>query len=116
MSETKEEKTTKIEKVPEKPSKLLAYPQFCATTNDEETGYDVEIYLPGVEKDTINLKVNEDFIYVTGETETVRYSGMYSLCCPIDPEKTTSSYKEGLLKVHVPFKEIELSTVDVNID
>jgi len=110
------EKNAEIEKVEEKPSKLIAYPQICAFTNEEGTGYEFEVYLPGVEKDTIKIKMDKDTLYVVGETETVKYSGIYGICCPIEPEKATSTYKEGLLKIHVPFKEIEIHTVDVNID
>ena len=60
--------------------------------------------------------MDKDSIYVTGETDTIRYVGSYGLCCPIDPEKATSTYKEGLLKVHVPFEEPDLRTIEVKVE
>ncbi|MFX1572714.1 MAG: Hsp20/alpha crystallin family protein [Promethearchaeota archaeon] len=122
MSESKEiekeekEIKTEIEKKEDTPVKLRAFPQIYTFTNEEGNGYDIEIYLPGVEKETIELKMNKDYITVSGETETVRYTGSYELCCPIEPEKAISTYKEGLLKIHVPFKEVEMHTVNVKIE
>ena len=117
MSETlKKEKSSDIEHVEDKPSKLIAYPQVCAVENEESTGFDIEVYLPGVDKDTIKLKMDTEYIYITGETDTVKYSGFYNLCCPVEPEKAKTTYKEGLLKIHVPYQEIEMRTIDVKIE
>lgn len=117
MTETKEEQVkTEIEEKEDKPVKLRAFPEIWTFTNEEGTGYDIEIYLPGVEKDTIELKMNKDYLTVYGETETVKYNGSYNLCCPVDTEKVHSTYKEGLLKIHVPFKEPELQTIEVKIE
>jgi HSP20 family molecular chaperone IbpA len=60
--------------------------------------------------------MDKESLYVVGETDTVRYVGTYGLCCPVEPEKATSEYKEGLLKVHVPFKEPELKTIEVKVE
>lgn len=112
----KKDDVKEIEKVEDEPRKVVLSPEMCSWTNDEGTGYDFEIVLPGVEKHTIKLKMGEDTLFVMGETNTVRYVGSYTLCCPVESEKATSSYKNGLLKIHVPFKEIELHTVDVKIE
>jgi len=104
------------EPVKDKPSKLVAYPQMCAVENEDGTGFDIEFTLPGVDKDTIKLKMDTEYIYITGETDTVKYAGFYNLCCPVDPEKAKTSYKEGLLKIHVPYREIEMHTIDVKIE
>ena len=117
MSDTEEkEKTSDMEPVKDKPSKLIAYPEICAVENEDSTGFDIEVYLPGVDKETIKLKMDREYILITGETETVKYTGFYNLCCPVEPEKAKTSYKEGLLKIHVPYKEIEMHTIDVKIE
>ena len=113
----KKEGSTDIQDVKDKtPTKRVYTPDLCMWLNDEGTGYDGEVYLPGVERESIKLKMEETFVYIAGETERTRYAGAYSLCCPIDPDKATSSYKEGLLKFSVPFKEEDLHIVDVKID
>ena len=110
------EKLKETEEVESKPSKLIAYPQISAVENDEGTGFDIEVYLPGVDKDTVKLKMDNEYINVSGETDTVKYTGFYGLCCPVEPKKAKTTYKEGLLKIHVPYREVEMHTVDVKID
>ncbi|MFX1236599.1 MAG: Hsp20/alpha crystallin family protein [Promethearchaeota archaeon] len=98
------------------PKKVVLTPEICSWTNDDETGTVMEIFLPGVEKDTIKLKMNEENLFVVGESDSVKYMGGYGLCCPVDAEKARSTYKNGLLRVEVPFIEEEFHTVDVVID
>ena len=112
----KEEKESEIEEVEKEPKKRVAIPEICTYINDEDTGYIVEIILPGVEEETIKLKMDENNIFITGETEELRYVGAYGLCCPVDPEQAKSSYKNGLLKIHVPYKDITLNTINVKIN
>ena len=110
-----EEKPSEIEKVEEEPTRTILTPQMYSWINEEDTGYEIEVYLPGVEKDTIKLRMSEDTFFVAGDTDRIRYVGYYTLCCPVEYEKATSSYKNGLLKIHVPYKEVEISSVDVAI-
>lgn len=96
--------------------KPIIAPQICSYDNEEGDGYIIEVILPGVEKDTINLKMDDENIFISGESDSIRYIGAYGLCCPIEPEKTEAIYKNGLLKIKSPLKEIKLNTIDVNID
>lgn len=114
--ERKEEVTEIEEKVEEEPSRTILTPQMCSWIDEEGTGYEMEVYLPGVEKDTIKLRMTEDTVFVAGDTDRIRYVGYFTLCCPVEHEKATSSYKNGLLRIHVPYKEIEMSSVDVAIE
>ncbi len=111
-----EEKPKEIEKKESKPSKLIAYPQISAVENDDGTGFDIEVYLPGVDKDTVKLKMDTEYINVSGETDTLKYTGLYGLCCPVDPKLAKTIYKEGLLKIHVPYKKVEMHSIDIKID
>ncbi len=66
MSEILEkDESSEMEHVEDKPSKLIAYPQICAVENEDNTGFDIEIYLPGVDKDTIQLKMDTEYILIT---------------------------------------------------
>ncbi|MFX1298669.1 MAG: Hsp20/alpha crystallin family protein [Promethearchaeota archaeon] len=111
-----EEKPSELEEVDKEPSRVILTPEMCSWIDEEGTGYEMEVYLPGVEKDTIKLRMTEDTVFVAGDTDRIRYVGYYTLCCPVEHEKATSLYKNGLLKIHVPYKEIEMSTVDVAIE
>jgi HSP20 family protein len=96
--------------------KFLTSPEVCSWADDESEFYKIEIQLPGVEKETIKLKMHDDSFFIKGETEDTIYIGSYSMCCPVKPEEAKATYKEGLLKIEVPFKESEYHSVDVKID
>lgn len=91
-------------------------PEIYMYPNEEHDTYQIEINLPGVEKEDIKLKMHEDSFFIKGETKTTVYIGSYSVCCPIDAEKAKAVYKNGLLKVEVPFKEPEFHSIDVSIE
>ncbi|MFX1375644.1 MAG: Hsp20/alpha crystallin family protein [Promethearchaeota archaeon] len=96
--------------------KYLTSPEVCSWADDESKTYKIEIQLPGVEKDTIKLKMHDDSFFIKGETEDTVYIGSYGICCPVKPEKAKAVYKQGLLKIEVPFKDIESHSIDVNIE
>lgn len=67
MSEAKEEE------------KFLTSPEVCAWADDEDNTYKIEIQLPGVEKDTIKLKMHDDSFFIKGETEETTYIGSFGV-------------------------------------
>ncbi len=98
-----------IEKIYESPE-VFMYP------DDDHENYHIEITMVGVEKDTIKLKMHEDSFFVSGKADNTNYIGSYAVCCPIEPEKAKAAYKNGILKVDVPFKEPEFKNVEVKIE
>lgn len=98
-----------------KEDKYLRSPNVCAF-EDEKDNYHIEITLPGVEKDTIKLKMHEDSFFISGETDNTVYVGSYSICCPVKAEDAKANYKNGILTVDVPFKDPLEGAVDVNIE
>jgi len=113
----KKEQETEIEKVEEEQiRKRVLTPEICSWVDDEGEGYEIEIYLPGVEKDTIELKMRDDRFFIKGETDTITYYGQYLICCPIDAEQAKSVYKNGLLKIHVPFKDLIDESINIKIN
>ncbi len=44
------------------------------------------------------------------------YLDSYSICCPIDPEKTVAKYSNGVLKVTTPYQQLLEKLVDVKIE
>ena len=83
--------------------KIYVTPDVCMWATDDYTGYHIEITLPGVEKEEIKLKFHEDSFFIKGESEETVYIGSYAVGCEVDPEKVDATYKEGLLKIEVPF-------------
>jgi len=122
VTETKEMvKTEEAEEIVESEQEKTAIrryirPEYRLCINDDGTGYEGTFVIPGVEKETIDLKINEGFIRVSGEYENVRYGGTYFFEYRVDPKTAVSHYKEGLLKFTVDFKKPELSPVEVKFD
>jgi len=96
--------------------KIYESPNVCMWPDDPHENYHIEIELPGVDKETISLKMHEDSFFIKGETDVTIYIGSYSVCCEIEPEKAKAVYKNGLLKIDVPFKMPEYHSVDINIE
>ncbi len=96
--------------------KLTLMPEIVAWANDEKENYHIEIKLPGVEKDTIKLKMHEDSFFIKGESESTNYVGSFALCCDVTPEKAKAEYKNGLLKIDIPFKDPMEGAIDIKIE
>jgi len=96
--------------------KFVLSPEVCAWADDENENYHIEITLPGVEKDTINLKIHEDSFFIKGETDNTIYVGSYVICCPVKAEETKAVYKNGILKIDVPFQNPMEKAIDVKIE
>ena len=80
-------------------------PQICAYSDENEKNLKIEVELPGVKKENIKFKMDETGFYINAKKEDVEYLGTFALCCPVFPKRAKAAYKEGLLKVTVPYKE-----------
>jgi HSP20 family protein len=83
----------------EKPEIL---PSVCVDHDREK--YHIEVELPGVEKDKIELEVGEQSFCVRAPREDIVYNACYTTAHAIDPGKTEAVFEEGLLKVTAPLK------------
>lgn len=97
--------------------KRIVSPDVCMwPSEDDHLNYHIEITLPGVDKEAISLRMHEDSFFIKGETDDTIYIGSYTVCCEIDPDKAKAIYKNGLLKIDVPFREEEFHSVSVPIE
>jgi HSP20 family protein len=99
-----------------KQDKIYVSPEIYMYPNDEHSTYQIRITLQGVNKENIKLKMHEDSFFIKAESDDTIYIGSYSVCCPIDPHKAKADYKNGLLKVEVPFMEPEFHSVDIKVE
>ena len=100
----------------ESKEKYVTSPEICAWADEEHDNYHFEITMPGVEKDTITLKIHEDSFFVKGETDGTIYVGSYGICCPVKAKESKATYKNGILKVDVPFKDAMEDVVELSIE
>ena len=93
-------------------------PTVCAEYDEETNSYDVEIELPGVNKDAIDLKVLPGGFMIRApraDHEDTEYIGSYAFCCPVNDEKVEASFENGLLKAHFKLREPYESATKIEI-
>src|SRR5512141_959411 len=91
-------------------------PDICVFGDDNLETLNIQIQLPGVDKDDIDLRFYEDGFYIAAKKEDLKYMGSYSLLFPVRPEKAIAEYSNGLLTINVPYMKPLKEGVKVKID
>ena len=69
---------------------LRLSPVTCAYPDDKYENLQIEVVLPGVEKEDISFKIIDVSFYVRARKEGVTYLDSYSICCPVNPGKAVA--------------------------
>lgn len=72
-------------------------PRYSAMLGDGK--FVIQVALPGVSKDKIQMKALEDYFTLRAERDNIVYSLDLDLNFKIEPSQVTSKYSEGLLRV-----------------
>ncbi len=92
-------------------------PAVCAMPDEEHNNLHIEIELPGVNKEDINLSMHEDSFMVRAKRNTnYEYVGSFALCCPVDYEEATSRFHNGLLSIDVPYQKPQIRGKRIPVD
>ena len=75
---------------------------FIYHTEDE---YIIEIELPGVKKEDIEIKITENTFCIRAPRKSMEYTGCWVLDHDFDADESNASYENGLLSVRVPIVE-----------
>jgi HSP20 family protein len=74
---------------------------------DHDTkSYFIQVELPGVKKEDVELSVSDQSFCVRGLREDVELLGCYVLAHPTDSEKAKAKFENGLLNIQIPIKKI----------
>ena len=92
-----------------------------STTNEE---YRIDIVAPGLDKSDMNVKVENNQLYVsydnenTDKTERVYFSSFsrfWKLPSDVDATTVRADYKQGILSVFVPRETPATNSIDIDI-
>jgi HSP20 family protein len=69
--------------------------------------YYVQVELPGVEKEDIELNVSDQSFCVRAERDDIEYLGCYILAHLADTDATRAKFDNGMLTMEIPLKKIQ---------
>jgi HSP20 family protein len=101
------------EKLPMAKMKVPA--EVCSYVGEDHMKLHLEISVPGVNKEQIKLRMHEDSFNLTAPRDDFDYATTMAFCCPVNATQAKATYKDGLLKIEVPFKVPMEDAVDVQI-
>ena len=77
-------------------------PEVCF--DHDEKAYFIEVELPGVEKQHIDLSVGPQSLCIEAGRDDITYLGCFTLAHAVDETKAKAKYDNGLLKIEIPLK------------
>jgi HSP20 family protein len=86
----------------EEDTTTVVTPNICIDHDDAK--YYIDVELPGVDKEHVDLSVGEQSICVEAARDDVVYLGCFSLAHTVDENKAKAKYDNGLLRIEVPLK------------
>jgi HSP20 family molecular chaperone IbpA len=85
--------------------KLKMAADVCSYVSEDERTIHLEICVPGVKKDSIQLKIQDDSFSLFAPRKDFDYVAAAAFCCPVKSKKAKASYADGMLKVAVPLRD-----------
>lgn len=85
------------------------------SVDHDEEKYHIEIELPGVKKEDINLEVGDASFCIKAAKGDVGYNACYTLAHSIDTGNTKANFENGLLTILAPFQH-PLRGIKINIE
>lgn len=97
-------KTVKDSEPAQEETTTVVSPEVCIDHDD--TAYFIDVELPGVDKEHVDLSVGEQSLCVEAARDDVIYLGCFSLAHAVDETKAKAKFENGLLRVEVPLKAL----------
>jgi HSP20 family protein len=76
-----------------------------AYMDHDQKFYYIEVELPGVEKENIELSVSDQSFCVRAPREDIEFLGCYVLAHLSDTDGTKAKYENGMLSIEIPLKK-----------
>lgn len=105
----------------------IAYFQPKANILEKETSFELELLVPGFEKENFSLSIDKNNLIIEGkiqndkrdfkQNEFIIRSFKRSFILPenIDLNKIEASYTNGILKLNLPKKEVFVKKIEISV-
>lgn len=90
-------------------------PNLCSSYEEKGNRYDIQVELPGVRKNDIDLKLLPEGLMLKANREDVQFMGDYLFCCPVDTEKVEANFDNGLLTIRAPLRDGNMKATRIPI-
>jgi HSP20 family protein len=98
-------------------ARVRTAPDICSFVDEKSQNLHLEISLPGVRKEEVQLRMYDDsFNLAAPRGEDIEYVTTMAFCCPVKAEDAKAQYENGLLRIEVPFKNSMEDAVQVPIN
>ena len=84
--------------------KRMINPTWCDCPHEEGKSVCLQVELPGVQKDDVDVQIRTDSVSVKAERGDIEYIGNWGFCCPIAEGKAKAKFDNGLLTISAPLK------------
>ena len=85
--------------------KYTETPEIVSRVDQEQSKLILEIAMLYVEKDQINLTMNENGCFLSAPSENAEYVAVLTFPSPVNPSEAKAKYADGYLIVEIPFKD-----------
>jgi HSP20 family protein len=79
--------------------RTIREPVYDQIVDEEKGELRLVVELPGVEKEDIQLKSSQEDVTISAQSGERRYNAVMKLNIPVEPAKTTASFRNGILDV-----------------
>jgi HSP20 family protein len=101
------------EKLPMDKVKMPA--EVCSYVDEKDMTLHLEISVPGVKKEDVQLKMLDDSFSLRAPREDFDYTATMAFCCPVKAKEAKAEYRDGLLRIAVPFRDVLDDAINVTI-